>query len=368
MPAFHCIDLAEVMSANPANFTKGADREKWFANAETADAKGFPEGRLRRLRPVSFLLHLRLWWQFTAWVILNVLPLLVLVLTFIFGPSFLMYSFVVLSPLAVYMNIRHKSFRDANGRMKNDVMFERQFSHWERDHNVFFDRKYVLPDSLRERKTDQRRIMCYVPHGIFAVGAGYPGSTIVFAAKGKLARMLAAPVIFRIPIIRLLVESMGGVPAKKKDICEMLDQGHTVQVVLDGVAGIYQGNTPTTEPAYLLQRKQICAIAKSSNAEIVPAFVFGGSEIHTPLLDPFGIISEISIRMNVSFVAYLGSGNIPFGPPRRVPLTVCYGDPIPAKTDETVEAYHQRVLDGFSTVFDTHKHSYGWGHKKLVFV
>eukprot|EP00397_Hematodinium_sp_SG-2012_P053239 GEMP01063432.1.p1 GENE.GEMP01063432.1~~GEMP01063432.1.p1 ORF type:complete len:269 (+),score=61.74 GEMP01063432.1:101-907(+) len=34
----------------------------------------------------------------------------------------------------------------------------------------------------------------------------------------------------------------------------------------------------------------------------------------------------------------------------------------------SIDSFHARLLAGYTKIFDTHKKSYGWGHKKLVFV
>ena len=51
-----------------------------------------------------------------------------------------------------------------------------------------------------------------------------------------------------------------------------------------------------------------------------------------------------------------------------------FGDPvsvahkIPDPTAEQIDEVHQKLLDGIEDVFNKHKASLGWGHKKIQFV
>ena len=61
------------------------------------------------------------------------------------------------------------------------------------------------------------------------------------------------------------------------------------------------------------------------------------------------------------------------GPPRRIPLAVCLGDPIVCirtdnPTQEQINSCHEKLLEGYRKVFDTHKVAYGYADKELKFV
>ena len=75
------------------------------------------------------------------------------------------------------------------------------------------------------------------------------------------------------------------------------------------------------------------------------------------------------------------------GPPKRIPITTCLGDPIypppqeqqqqgdekkNAITQEQIDEHHTKMLNGFTKVFETHKKGhYGetkCAKKKLIFV
>ena len=59
--------------------------------------------------------------------------------------------------------------------------------------------------------------------------------------------------------------------------------------------------------------------------------------------------------------------------PRRVNITMVFGRPIAvAKVEQPspqqVDALHAQLLQAIETLFDTHKHALGWGHKMIRFV
>ena len=63
------------------------------------------------------------------------------------------------------------------------------------------------------------------------------------------------------------------------------------------------------------------------------------------------------------------------GPARRTPVTLAFGDPIHVPkshrakpSEEEVDAFHRRLVQGFVDVFDTHKAAFGWAHKRLKVV
>merc|ERR1711862_168703 len=72
----------------------------------------------------------------------------------------------------------------------------------------------------------------------------------------------------------------------------------------------------------------VVAIALQAGAPIIPGFCFGTTDACT-VVDPFfGILRYLSTWLDISLTPWLGRWWIPFGPPARVPLLMCFGDPI----------------------------------------
>jgi hypothetical protein len=105
-------------------------------------------------------------------------------------------------------------------------------------------------------------------------------------------------------------------------------------------------------------------------------------------VDPFGILQYISKKLGMSITPFFGRYGWFMGPPKNdIAVTVCLGEPIYPPTtsisasnnstqeditQEQIDLYHTKLLDGFTTVFETHKSGY-YGNtaaetKKLIFV
>ena len=132
------------------------------------------------------------------------------------------------------------------------------------------------------------------------------------------------------------------------------------------------------ETAYIRSRKGIIKIALRAGATIVPVYAFGHTALWRVVVDPFGILERLSNQVGVSLCPFFGRWGWFLGPPRRIPVTVCLGEPIAcraafaADSDEPshvqVDEYHKKLCDGFQEVFDKHKNAYGWGDRQLKFV
>ena len=155
----------------------------------------------------------------------------------------------------------------------------------------------------------------------------------------------------------------------------------SVGVVLDGIAGMFNDgdHTQATERGHVLSRKGIVKVALKAGVPIIPVYAFGATSLWSILVDPFRMLEQLSIRLNVSIVPFFGRWGWPFGAPRRAPLLLAFGEPIAhpqtdfAKFDneqgkELIDRYHNKLVQGFRQVFDTHKVAYGWGDKSLELV
>lgn len=122
-----------------------------------------------------------------------------------------------------------------------------------------------------------------------------------------------------------------------------------------------------------MKRKGIVKLALRAGAPIVPVYGFGHTSLWTVVVDPFGICEKLSQMMGASVTPFFGRWFWFLGPPRRVPITVCLGEPIECPkieepTQDQINLYHQKMLDGYQQVFETHKAAYGWDDRTLKFV
>ena len=79
---------------------------------------------------------------------------------------------------------------------------------------------------------------------------------------------------------------------------------------------------------------------------------------------------SLSRAAQASFFVYWGRFGLPI--PRRANITMLIGAPLLVEqvdepTQAQIDAVHQRLLDAFVDLFDTHKAALGWAHKSIRF-
>lgn len=257
-------------------------------------------------------------------------------------------------------------------RFMLDELFELdRLNHW------YFSTRWILPRSIvRQGDLMPPAILCVVPHGVLPLGVSAAVSRVL---GGRLARFAAAPVLFKVWGISKFLKKLGTYPAGKQGVVECLRAGDHAGLLLDGIPGMFHSAGPHGDEAlWLQQRKAICAIALQAGAPIVPAYCFGQSELWR-VVDPLaGLLKRLSTWLDVSLTPFFGRWWLPFGPPARRPLLLCFGDPIPCGrpaaatgtrvSPAEVDAKHQELLEAYRQIFDTHKAAYGRPRAKLTIV
>lgn len=248
--------------------------------------------------------------------------------------------------------------------------------HRERLTNIYFNKKYILADSLLSSTAlADPVILAVAPHGVVPWGNTGAQSKLF---GGRPTKWAAAPVLFRIPLLRPLLQQYGAFPASKEGILTVLSEGYNAGIVLDGIAGMFTNSKAGHEQLALRDRQAICAIALKAKANIVPGYCFGTNEVASVVQDPFGLLRWLSVTLDVSLTPFLGRWSCPMGPPRPEPLVFAYGDVIKCmdrfhgfpnmnSTDERESAFraavdlvHKQLLSAFMDIFELHKGAYGW--------
>mmetsp|Transcript_7608 Transcript_7608/g.17419 ORF Transcript_7608/g.17419 Transcript_7608/m.17419 type:complete len:383 (+) Transcript_7608:139-1287(+) len=245
----------------------------------------------------------------------------------------------------------------------------------QRNNEKYFSIRVVWPKAASPSVTGKGpAIFCMVPHGLLPLGTWVKLWQKVWTRKRY--RWTAAPALFSLPVIKDVLSRAGVMPARASNIRKaLMEEGDSVGVVLDGVAGIFTGShSDRKERVFLGERKAIVAIALQAGVPIVPVYVFGHTDLYDVVVDPFGLLKYLSCKYNVALSPFIGRWGWPFGPPRRVPLLITVGDPVlvppnvgGAKPDPSqVEEYHGKLVGSFVRCFDTHKAAYGWPDTDLV--
>lgn len=354
--------------------------EKWLALAQKSSSGSFPPNSLKELPPLESVVEWERIVGITLYMLGNVLPfalppLLMSAYFSIYGRYlFLAFSLYFLSLFTVSGLYFAPYFRQRYQRSKlmGSNIRDNQYLYTERNTSKYLNTTVVWPETLHQggKWKDKPVIFCLVPHGVAPLGAtAYPMWSKIWSSK--LCHWTAAPVVLSLPFIGFFMKKIGYIPAKSKNILDALTKKEeSVGVFLDGIAGMFQGSK---ERAYLKQRKGIVKIALRAGAPIIPVYGFGHTSAYTVLVDPFGIMEFLSNQLQASLTPFFGRWGWFLGPPRRVPITLCLGEPIdcPQKdepTKEDINQYHAQMVAGFQQVFEQHKEAYGWKDKELTVV
>jgi len=360
--------------------------EDWLKHAEKAP-NGFKKGELAKLSPVDCDVEIERIVGISLYMVGNVVPFIVPLLAMVSIVS--TYAQYMLGGLLAYVAILwsierfyfqdyfRKKYLQKGAKLSPGLMTDNprdnQYVYTERNITKYLTINFVWPESLHLPKQAKKSLVfCIVPHGVGPMGVtAYPTWSKLW--NGNLCHWTAAPAVMKLPLIGYYMSKMAYIPAKARAIHEVLTKkGSNVGIILDGIAGMFQVSDKE-ERAFLKKRKGIVKIALRAGASLVPVYGFGHTSLWTIAVDPFGIMEAMSNAMGVSVVPFFGRFGWFLGPPRRVPVTVCLGDPIECPqidepTNEQIDEYHKKLLDGYQAVFDLHKEAYGWGHKTLEFV
>jgi len=359
---------------------------QWLSRCETITSKTFPPNSLNTVDTIPFDVELERIIGIHIYMIGNVFPFLIV--PFILLYTLLPSSRVVIQCIFVYVFalgavevcIFKPYFRNKYN-LKADVIHNGskegiklyQYAFTERNTSKYLSAKFIWPSSLhRPAMESTPMLFAIVPHGVAPFGiTTYPMWSKLF--NDTLCRWTCAPVLLSIPIISIFLRNIGYIPAKSSSIVETLTKKEqNVGIILDGIAGMFQQSSKE-EKAYLKKRLGIIKIALRSGAPIVPVYGFGHTDMYTVVVDPLGVLEKLSHMLGASLTPFFGRWMWFLGPPRRTPISVVFGEPIVCPkveepTKEMIVEYHQKMLDAYENLFETHKEAYGWKDKKLRFV
>jgi hypothetical protein len=149
----------------------------------------------------------------------------------------------------------------------------------------------------------------------------------------------------------------------------------TVGISTGGVAEIFETNSSVEGDEFIVlkSRKGLVKLAFSTGASLVPCYLFGNTHLFGIYSGGQGVLHcwlrNISRRIGGALVVFWGRMLLPI--PYRVPIVGVMAAPIsvPLKetpTDDEIDAVHDVLMQKMVTLFDEHKHAYGWGSKKLI--
>ena len=231
-----------------------------------------------------------------------------------------------------------------------------------------------LPSELvdAEKKANAQFILATFPHGAQAdyrilMDGMLPDALPNVAEK---CRVLAATVLFRIPIVRELALWTGCVDARRSVAESLLDHGRSLLILPGGEAEQIR-TTRGKEILFLKARKGFIKLAMRKGVPVVPVYVFGASDYYNTSHALFGPRLWLMKRFGVCITlarGFLGSLVCPL----PIKTTIVFGKPLVfavkekgIPTCEELDTAHAEFITALTRLFDEHKTRLGFGDRQL---
>ena len=137
-----------------------------------------------------------------------------------------------------------------------------------------------------------------------------------------------------------------------------------------GIAEIFETNAVEgSETIILKSRRGIAKMALEHGAPIIPGYFFGNSKVFNVWYDKYGFMQWLSRKLRISLVFFSGRIGLPI--PFRTPLLAVFAPPFTVKkkknpTAEDIDAVMEKLESEIMTLFEKHKHAFGWSKMKLI--
>lgn len=214
-------------------------------------------------------------------------------------------------------------------------------------------------------------ILGVFPHGLNADFRILVDGLLPDAMPGASVRTLAATILFCLPVVREMALWTGCVDASKQVARRCLRYGLSLFIFPGG----QQEQLRTTcgeELVFVQRRKGFVKLALEFGVPLVPAYVFGASDLyrtsHWALWTRLSILKYLGISITLGTGCY-GSWCCPL----PVDTTMVLGEPIPvSQVDEPsadqVDRVHAQFVAALQQLFDKHKEEMGYGDRTLEII
>lgn len=274
------------------------------------------------------------------------------------------YWWLVLAYLAWMFADRHTCER--GGRRS---MWVRRWGLWR------YFRDYFPLSLVKTAELDAGRnyLLCCYPHGIIATGAfgafGTEAAGVREAFPGLEPVLVTLPQHFSSPLVRDLTLALGAVSSSVESIVHVLRRprgGHMAVLMVGGAAESLLSR-PNKYHIILRRRRGFCRIALQEGVPLVPVFAFGENKLYDQVDNPRGsrlhrLQEFLRGWIGLAPVIPIGRGlfQYSFGlAPRRLPISVVVGAPIPVErvaepTSDQIADLNRRFEDALVKLFETH--------------
>jgi 1-acyl-sn-glycerol-3-phosphate acyltransferase len=264
--------------------------------------------------------------------------------------------------------------RETVNRGGRRVDWVRNWKIWKRYRNYF----PVTMVKTTELDPSKNYLFCSHPHGVLCSGAfacfETEGTNFSQVYPGIKPHLLTFEAHLAFPIYREYLLSGGTCSASRQSLNYLLSYpggGHAAVLVPGGAPESLDAHPGLENRVHLKYRKGFIKVALQNGAPLVPVFSFGEIDVYDQIPNAEGTLVRkvqnfLQKVMGMAPVILLGRGffQYTFGIlPRRKPITVVIGAPIPVEqnknpTKEEIDTLHKIYVDSLTELFNKYKAEY----------
>jgi hypothetical protein len=227
-----------------------------------------------------------------------------------------------------------------------------------------------VADSLRARAPTRPCMLAMHPHGCVSDYRIQMDGLLYDALPGRSVLMLAASVVFSLPLVRELSLWTRTIDASRAVATRALENKHSLMVIPGGEAEQIRTRRGVEE-VYLSPRFGFVKLALSTNAALVPCYAFGTTDLYSVVDALYAPREALRKYFGVCIPLFYGAAGFL---PRRVPISVVLGAPIDlppcaipgAPTVEEVQSAHASYVKALRRLFEEHKGRFGYSDRELI--
>ena len=210
---------------------------------------------------------------------------------------------------------------------------------------------------LRRAPGAKPAVFAHHPHGVVAINCLAVGSRAD-------CRAVVSDICFQMPFNRQLMQTVGGIGARRETVAAEMRRGVDLAVIPGGIDEVVLAD-PVHERVFLKRRFGFVKLALEHGYDLVPVYHLGESQMYGMLpLQRWGPILRCRLWMTKRFSLPFGFGvGCWYCPvlPRRVPCVSAVGDPvvlpkIDSPTRADVAKYHALYVEALVATYNEHRH------------
>mmetsp|Transcript_16922 Transcript_16922/g.43105 ORF Transcript_16922/g.43105 Transcript_16922/m.43105 type:complete len:699 (+) Transcript_16922:62-2158(+) len=215
-------------------------------------------------------------------------------------------------------------------------------------------------------RRDRHYMLAVTPHGFFPWGVAM--IILDLLRQGYLPNFVGASVLGALPFAGRLLKCFGYRPATPAEIKRCLKKPYPRNVTIivpGGIREMFLIRRDVEQSAANL-RMGFVKLAKEHGAMLVPAYMFGNSQLYEVAKGSLGSLFEnLSRKMRTSVNLFHGLWGTMLPYPQK--LACALGEPIDTRDMDDEQAIHDLWVARLRDTFNKNKAEYGWPDRELFF-